>query len=196
MSDSASYQVALLTGQSDRCRWALSPLQQDFLASVATSEGVQVGNNFPYQTGSPDFRPSSLVKASINNAFIYIWSRSRAFRDAYSHSVLQLIARRERTIFLAGSCGLELFNNLELPADVTRKVSVFAFGPVARRRPDCVHLLVGATQDSISKRYFPAPDHVVESGHMNYLSNPTVRTLCREFIERVTRPPSDQQNLE
>jgi hypothetical protein len=196
MSDGASYQVALLTGQSDRCRWALSPLQRDFLASVAASEGVQILNNFPYQAGSPNYRPSSLVKASINNAFIYVWSRSRAFRDAHSHAVLRLIARRERTIFLAGSCGLELFNNLELPTDVTRKVGVFAFGPVARRRPDCVHLLVGATRDSISRRYFPAPDHVVESGHMNYLSNPTVRTLCREFIEGVTRSPSNRQDLE
>jgi hypothetical protein len=196
MTDAASYQVALLTGQSDGCRWALSPLQQDFLASVSMSEQVQVGNNFPYRTGSPDYRPSPLIKASINNAFSYIWSRSRAFRDAHSHTVRQLIAKRERTIFLAGSCGLELFNNLELPADVIRKVSIFAFGPVARRRPFCVHLLVGSSQDSISKHYFPAPDHVVESGHMNYLSNPTVRTLCREFIERVAEPPSDQQHLE
>jgi hypothetical protein len=96
----------------------------------------------------------------------------------------------------AGSCGLELFNNLQLPVDAIRKVSVFAYGPVARRRPDCVHLLVGATRDSISKHYFPAPDHIVDCGHMNYLSNPIVRTLCREFIERVTRSPSDRRDLE
>jgi hypothetical protein len=196
MTDAASYQVALLTGQSDGCRWALSPLQQDFLASVSTSEGVQVGNNFPYRTGSPYYRPSSLIKASVNNAFTYIWSRSRAFREAHSHSVLQLIFRREKTIFLAGSCGLELFNNLELPTDAIRRVSIFACGPVARRRPSCVHLLVGSSRDLITKYYFPAPDHVVECGHMNYLSNPTVRTLCREFIERVIRQPSDRQNLD
>ena len=196
MTDTASYQIALLTGQSDRRRWALSPAQRDFLASVSMPQGARVGNNFPYWTGSPDYRPSPLAKASINNALIYIWSRSRAFRDTYSHSVLQLIAGRERTIFLAGSCGLELFNNLNLPVDVIRKVSIFAYGPVARRRPDCVHLLVGATRDSISKHYFPAPDHIVDSGHMNYLSNPIVRTLCREFIERVTRSPTDRRALE
>jgi hypothetical protein len=194
MTDAASYQVALLTGQSNRYRWALSPLQQDFLTSVSVPANVQVGNNFPYRTGSPDYRPSPLIAASINNAFVYFWSRSRAYRDAYSRAVRELIARREKTIFLAGSCGLELFNNLELPGDAIRKVSIFAFGPVARRRPCCVHVLVGGNQDSISKRFFPKPDHLVESGHLAYLSNPAVRALCREFIQRVTRFSSAEQN--
>jgi hypothetical protein len=195
MIDAASYQLALLTGQSDRYRWALSPLQQDFLASVSVRGEVQVGNNFPYRTGSPEYRASPLVLAGINNASVYFWSRSRGFRDAHSRTVLELIAKCEKTIFLAGSCGLELFNNLQLPDDAIRKVNIFAFGPVARRRPRCKHVLVGSRRDPISRRYFPQPDYIVESGHLDYLSSPAVRALCREFIQRVTRLQSPQQFL-
>jgi len=191
MSTVAPHQIAVLTGQSDRARWALSPVQEDFLEAVALPESVRVASNFPYIRGSAGYRPTPLIKASINNARLYFWSRTRAFRAAYADGVRELIERRERTLFVAGSCGLELFNNLQLPDDVLRRVSIFAFGPVARERPRCAHVLVGSSRDSLSTRCFPAPDHFVDCGHLSYLTRPAVKILCRDFLARVVCPVAD-----
>jgi hypothetical protein len=182
MMDSLRTQVALFTGQSDRRCWALSPLQSRFLAAVAPAPCARIDVNFPYRDGSPAYRAVPLVSASFNNAWLYMRSRSGAFRVDCRASVAELIDRRARTIFLAGSCGLELFNNLALPSELMHKVSIFAFGPVARRRPSCEHVLVGSTRDRLSRHCFPAPDHMVDCGHMGYLADPAVHGLCRLFI--------------
>ena len=191
MSIAAPHQIAMLTGQSDRSRCALSPVQEEFLEAVALPESMRVASNFPYLHGSATYRPSPLITASVNNTWLYFWSRTRTFRLAYADRVRELIERRQRTLFVAGSCGLELFNNLQLPEDLLRRVSIFAFGPVARRRPRCAHVLVGSPRDSLSIRCFPSPDHLVDSGHMSYLTRPDVRTLCREFLSRVVYPVAE-----
>jgi hypothetical protein len=185
MSAKPSYQVAVLTGQSDPTRWALSDAQRQFLSAVDIPPDSQVASNFPYCTGSPAYRPVPSVWASLHNGAQYLYSRVAGFRRRHLPALEQLIARRERTVFLAGSCGLELFNNLHLPQSLLGRVRVFAYGPVARRRPLCPHLLVGGRRDAISRWFFPAPDHLIESDHLGYLRSDQLRWLCRDFIAAV-----------
>lgn len=100
----------------------------------------------------------------------------------YQPLALALLERADRTLLLSGSCGLELFNNLHLPAEVLSRVSLFAYGPVARKRPACRHLLVQGHRDAISRLWFPQVDRRIESGHMDYLTRPDLPELCRRFM--------------
>lgn len=179
---SPTYQVALLTGQSDPSRWALSPVQHAFLASIGIAPACRVRVNFPYRQGSPGYRPAHLLRASLNNGALYFRSRLRAFRQRHLGDFEALIGAADRTVFVAGSCGLELFNNLRLPHPLLERVSVFAFGPVARGRPACAHVLVSGRRDTLSRWFFPHPDHLIDCGHLTYLTDPTLQTLCRAFI--------------
>jgi len=187
MSGRNCYQVALLTGQSDPSQWVLSPAQDTFLASIGVPPDCRVRLNFPYREGSTDYRPAHLLEASLHNGALYFRSRLRAFRQKHLTDVEALIAAADRTVFLAGSCGLELFNNLRLRQSLLERVSVFAFGPVARGRPACAHLLVGGRRDPLSRWFFPRPDHLIDCGHLSYLSDPTLRTLCRGFVAETAR---------
>lgn len=184
MSPRPPFQVALLTGQSDPSRWTLSPAQQAFLQAVGVPEHCRVPRNFPYRAGSPAYRPVPLIKASLNNGALYLRSRGRSFRREHAPDLERLLEAAQHTIFLAGSCGLELFNNLKLPEPLLRRASLFAFGPVARRRPACKHVLVGGRGDTLSRFYFPRPDHTVDCGHLGYLGTPALQALCRSFIEK------------
>jgi hypothetical protein len=185
MSARSGFQVALLTGQSDPARWALSDAQRKFLSAIDVPQESRVASNFPYALGSPAYRAMPIVRASLNNGMQYLYSRFAGFRRRHAPLLEELIARRAHTVFLAGSCGLELFNNLHLPRSCLERVSVFAYGPVARRRPSCPHLLVGGRRDSISRWFFPEPDHVIDSGHLGYLESDQLRWLCRDFIAAV-----------
>jgi hypothetical protein len=181
MTESLNYQVILLTGQSDPRRCALSPLQQAFLDRSVPCK-VQVLTNFPYDSATAQYRATPLAIASIRNGWQYFRSRSGSFGMQHAKNIIGLIERRERTVFLAGSCGLELFNNFTLPSSLNGRVRLFAYGPVARRRPDCEHLLVGSRKDWLSRCFFPRPDHWVDCGHLDYLRSPAVQTLWTEFV--------------
>ncbi|MEG1124991.1 MAG: hypothetical protein RSE62_22980, partial [Citrobacter sp.] len=93
-----------------------------------------------------------------------------------------MLASASHTLLLSGSCGLELFNQLHLLPEWLARVSVFAFGPVAGRRPDCHHLLVQGDQDWISRCWFRQADQRIACSHMNYLEQPQLAALCRRFI--------------
>jgi hypothetical protein len=192
MSEVYGLQVAVFTGQSDSRGWALSPLQARFLAAVVPANCTSIDANFPYFNGSPAYRAPSLVAASIRNGWMYFRSRSKAFRETRQAGVVELIDRQQKTIFLAGSCGLELFNNLRLAPDLMDRVAIFAYGPVARRRPSCDHVLVGSAHDHLSRYYFPTPDHIVECGHLNYLKESAVHGLCKGFIQRVANASTSE----
>lgn len=181
MTQCLNYQVILLTGQSDPRCCALSPLQKAFLDQSVHAD-AQVLTNFPYDPSSASYRATPLMTASIRNAWQYFRSRSPSFRTRHASRIIGLIERRERTIVLAGSCGLELFNNVSLPSPLLERIRLFAFGPVARRRPDCEHLLVGSRKDWLSRCFFPMPDRWVDCTHMDYLRAPAVRTLWNEFV--------------
>ena len=181
------FQVAFLTGQSNPSSAALSPTQAAFLAELPLPTTGKVSLNFPYSTGvgAQPFWPTPLLVASVHNARQHLASRRPAFAEKYRPLVAALLARAERTLFLAGSCGLELFNNLRLPESLLRRVTIFAYGPVARRRPDCACLLVQGRRDWISRQYFLRADAYVDAGHMNYLTCPAVLALARASVSRL-----------
>jgi len=183
MKEPTDYQVLLLTGQSDPRHCALSPLQQDFL-DHSVPRHAQVANNFPYAANSAPYRVTPLLVASLRNGCQYFASRSRSFAEKHAGKIIEMIDQRDRTLFLTGSCGLELFNNLRLPASLTARIRLFAFAPVARRRPDCDHVLIGSRKDWLSRWFFPKPDHWVDCAHLNYLRTPAVQILWAEFVSQ------------
>lgn len=143
-------------------------------------------HNFPYvDNGDAVYRAQSLPKASYYNAREYLNSRQDGFVVKYRSSVHSLLKQADHTVFLAGSCGLELFNNLKLPTDLLSNVSVFAYGPVARSRPGVHHQLVQGRRDFISKLWFLQADIYVANGHLDYLSHPELFAHCEAFIRLV-----------
>lgn len=190
MSALRPYQVALLTGPSDWGRWALSPIQDAFLHSLKVPEEALVLFNFPYGPNSLSYRPVPILKASLCNAGAYIRSRRLAFRLTYGPVINAFLARAERTVLVTGSCGLELFNNLRLSSPALAGISVFAYGPVARTRPACRHLLVSGRKDFMTRFCFPKPDRLIDCTHLAYLSNPVLRDLCTVFVADAIRAAS------
>jgi hypothetical protein len=178
-------QVAFLTGQSNPACWALSPVQDAFLARLQRGNRQLHGCNFPYQPESPSHEPVPLLKASVHNSAQYLLSRRPSFSDRYQAAVQALLSLHLHTVLLAGSCGLELLNNLRLPPAWLSRVSVFAFGPVARRSPDCRHVLVQGRRDGISRLFFNTVHHRVDCGHMDYLQQDEVLVLCETFLDQV-----------
>jgi hypothetical protein len=179
-------QIAFLTGQSDPRGAALSPVQEAFLDALPVPAAWKVRVNFPYPAATPRHRPVPLVRASWNNARQLLGSSGQAFGARYRPPVVALLARAERTVLLAGSCGLELLANLDLLAEDLARLHVFAYGAVARRRPACEICQVRGRRDWIaragSRVALTAADHWVESGHLDYLVSPRVLALCGAFL--------------
>jgi pimeloyl-ACP methyl ester carboxylesterase len=184
MSMRAPLQIAFMTGQSDPASCALSIQQSTFLDALAAPEIATVRSNFPYTANSKPRTTPSLPRASWNNARQYLASRQPAFAERHRASVLTMLDGAERTVLLAGSCGLELLANLRLPQAILDRVHVFAYGAVARRRPVCDVLAVWGRRDVIARPWRRRDDHIVDCGHMTYLETPEVLTLCQEFIAR------------
>ncbi len=180
-------QIAFITGRSDPGTWQLSTPQRTFLDRLAHPGRWLVPLNFPYGESRDAVGPPGLWQASLSNAREYLVSRQPAFRQRYRGSVLGLLASAEHTVFLAGSCGLELLNNLDLPSACAGRLSVYAYGPVARARPRYRHRMVQGERDWISRLWFKEVDLRVDAGHLNYLGSPGVLADCRSFIDRIER---------
>lgn len=179
----SSLQVAFITGRSRPDCWLLSPQQTAFFDRLGVPSAQRVGVNFPWQDQPEhNYQAPGLLRASLNNAREYLGSRQGDFVRRYQAQALSLFERADRTLLLSGSCGLELFNNLQLPGGVLSRISLFAWGPVARKRPACHHLLVQGHRDLISRLWFPQADIRIESGHMDYLTRPGLPELCRQFL--------------
>jgi hypothetical protein len=184
-------QVAFLTGQSDRAGSALSPLQERFLDALPLDEPAKVRVNFPYPASTRPHRETALLRASWNNVTQTLGARRAGFRERHRTAVSGLIERAGRTLFLAGSCGLELLGQLELDAATLSRVHVFAYGPVGRRVPVCDLRVVVGRGDWIS--LLMAPPAVVRSaarvpgGHLAYLGETAVAALCRTYVEELSR---------
>lgn len=170
-------QVFYLTGQSDPPRCALSPSQEAFLDALPLPASAKLRLNFPYAADTAPWRPNSLAIASLNNAVLYVRSRTAGFAR-HAPAVLQQIDRAEQTLILAGSSGLELLANLQLPREALRTVHVFAYGPVGRGLPPCACTLVQGRYDWISRAWFREVDHRVNCWHRDYLESPEVLALC------------------
>ena len=87
---------------------------------------------------------------------------------------------------LAGSCGLELFNNLHLPDALRRRTHIFAYGPVSRQIPEVAsHLFVQGTHDWLSRFYHPQVQHRYSCPHMGYLQAPETLRLFHDYQRKV-----------
>lgn len=183
-------QIAFLTGQSDPCGSALSPKQEAFLDALPAPDDWKVRVNFPYPEVTPPHRPAPLLRASWSNSRQFLVSRRSSFRAQHQPPLLALLGRAERTLLLTGSCGLELLANLDLPARDLGRLHVFAYGPVAWRRPACDLRQVRGRRDWVSRilsRVAPgSSDAWVAGGHLDYLEDPAVLALCCAFLGEVT----------
>jgi hypothetical protein len=175
-------QAVFLTGQSDPQRCALSPEQQAFLDALPLPAAARLSLNFPYDADTPPWRHIPVLIGSVNNTRQYTHSRQAIFADRHAPPVQQLLGRARRTLILAGSCGLELLANLRLPREALERVHVFAYGPVARRLPDCPCVLVQGRRDWVSRLWFRTVDHRVDCGHRDYLQSPEVLSLCIQLL--------------
>lgn len=183
-----SLQIAYITGRSLPGLTELSQVQRMFIRQLARPGRQVVGINFPYIChfeGREPVAPPGLFTASINNSRDYLASRRSPFRNHYHKAVVGLLGQAHHTVFLAGSCGLELFNNLHLPPDIIASTSLIAYGPVARKRPLCRHILIQGNRDWLSRVWFRHVDYSVPCGHMTYLSRPEMLAICQHFIAKI-----------
>ncbi|AWH36061.1 hypothetical protein C1929_04505 [Stenotrophomonas sp. ZAC14D1_NAIMI4_6] len=179
-------QLAFLTGQSDPARCALSPQQRAFGQALLAPGRVLHPCNFPYDAATPDHQPAALLAASWHNTRHYLRSRRPGFAATHGPALAQLLQAAPHTLLLAGSCGLELLANLELPPALAQRCSVLAYGPVARRAPQVAQLqvLVGR-QDWVSRLGWRGARQWIDSGHMDYLQQPAVLAIARELAARL-----------
>ncbi|HEU5080514.1 MAG TPA: hypothetical protein VFT72_14985 [Opitutaceae bacterium] len=179
--------LAFLTGQSDPPRCALSPEQAEFLARLEHPCVELIDRNFPYRDTLPH-RPVSLLRASWRNTTAYFSSRSAAFVSAHRASVAARIGQSENILFLAGSCGLELFNNLHLPPELERRCTLLCYGPVARSLPcHAKARIVQGSRDFISRAFFGSREPRLRCGHMSYLREPEFFHLCQNQVRELAR---------
>lgn len=182
----APLQLAFLTGQSDPRCCALSPVQQAFGEALLAPGRWLHPQNFPYRQDSPPHRPVPLLRASWHNGTQYLLSRRAAFARQHRDRVLALLDKAPHTVLLAGSCGLELLNNLGLPAAALARVSVFAYGPVARHAPAVARLqTVTGRWDGVSRLGWRGATVPVRGGHLGYLQQAGVLALARHFVDDV-----------
>ena len=177
--------VCFLTGRSDRSNTALSPAQAGFLDALPVGAGERLDVNFPYRPARGPWHPTPLPVASLRNARDYVESRRAGFARAHAAAVREVLARADRTLVLAGSCGLELLANLRLDADALAGVHVVAYGPVARRRPAVSLETVTGASDTLARWSTGTPDHEIAAHHLDYLASPELRRIVVRAIERL-----------
>jgi hypothetical protein len=165
-----NFTVAFITGHSVRGCTGLSQEQRDFQQRSGIPLEHWQPHNFPYQKTFPFPEPFQLLSASFNNVCHYLSSRHSSFAAAHRASVSEHLSTYDTILLLAGSCGLELFNNLHLPEGIRRRIHLFAYGPISRRLPEAAsYQIVQGTQDFLSRLYHPRADHRYPCPHMGYL---------------------------
>ncbi|WP_193213871.1 hypothetical protein [Luteolibacter marinus] len=182
--------AAFITGHSVRGCTGLSRDQRDFQSRSWLPSDMWLPHNFPYHPSFPFPGKFSLATASFNNIRHYLGSRRPAFRQRHREEVARRFSKHERVILLAGSCGLELLNNLDLPPGILGRIHVFAYGPVSRQLPATAsHCLVQGRGDFISRFFHPRPDHRIVSSHMGYLRAPETLHLFDDYCRRILGQP-------
>ena len=183
--------AAFITGHSVRGCTGLSQAQLGFLRRTGVAAEQWLPHNFPYVPSFPFPENFPLLRASVNNVLHYSRSRFASFAKSHRQPVTELLEGYDTILLLAGSCGLELFNNLGLPAGLRQRIHVFAYGPVSRRLPEVAsHLLVQGRSDWLSRFYHRKADHRYDCPHMGYLEHPETLRLFTEYHQRVTAPAS------
>lgn len=178
--------VGFITGQSVPGCTGLSREQQSFQQRSAVPGENWLQHNFPWQATFPFPEPFQLLTASWNNVRYYLDSRRPAFRDQHRQQVMDRLASYDAVILLAGSCGLELLNNLALPKGTSQRLHVFAYGPVSRQRADVASCFtVQGNRDWLSRYYHRQADQRFPCPHMGYLEAPETLRLFNEFYRKV-----------
>ncbi|MBM7505631.1 hypothetical protein ACFPER_00845 [Agromyces aurantiacus] len=180
--------VGFLTGRSDPSTTALSPAQSAFLDALPVAAHERLDVNFPYAPASGPWRPTPLPLASVRNARDYAGSRRPSFARRHAAAVGEALARADRTLVLAGSCGLELLANLGLDAAALAGVHVLAYGPVARSRPAASLEVVVGRRDALARAWVRRTglvDHEVDAGHLDYLASPEFAAIASAAVERL-----------
>jgi len=187
VGDRPALQIAFATGGNEASRCALSPIETAFLHDLPFPHARKIFVNFPYDEATPPFRDRPLWRASLHNASVFVGTHvpRRAMRER--SRVAALIDRAERTIFLAGSCGLQRLARLHLDAARLARIGIFAYGPVATRRAACRTVLVGSTRDPLSRAFVPRPTFMVACDHLAYLTDPAVHAHCIAFVAAIAR---------
>ena len=175
--------IVFITGQSNPKSCDLSPLQKHFGQLLEGEGRVLHPTNFPYQSNLEAHRPVHLIKASYANYASFRHARSSHFSERYSPQVAKLFKQYTHVLFLAGSCGLELLNNLRLPEGALQRMSVLAYGPVTRSSADLPVTIVKGRYDFISCFNQHKADYVVACGHMGYLSSPEFQRIALKQVE-------------
>lgn len=175
--------IAFLTGQSNPNSVALSKIQTDFMNSIPINEEWKCYKNFPYTDGLEDFKPIHLFLASYYNSRQYLLSRTKKKSDYYKELFLKEFHEVENIVLIVGSCGLELFCNMNLSSAFLERISIFAYGPVSRNLPKCKNLLlVQGKKDYISRLWKLPIDRYVSCEHLDYLSNKEVVEIFLGFL--------------
>jgi hypothetical protein len=182
-----SFIAAFITGHSLPGCTGLSHEQQDFQQRSGIGTAQWLHHNFPWTETHPFPQHFSLISASFHNVSHYLASRRPAFALAHREAAVALLGQYETILLLAGSCGLELFNNLHLPEALRRRIHIFAYGPVSRQLPAVAsHFLVQGTHDWLSRFYHPQVQHRYPCAHMEYLQAPETLQLFNDYHRKVT----------
>lgn len=186
---SGSFIVAFITGHSIRGCTGLSTAQLAFQRSSAVGEARWLSWNFPYQATFTFPGSVSLLAASLSNICHALgsWRATHRARDRWR--VMEAFSPHETIILAAGSCGLELLNNLQLPAELRARIHVFSYGPVSRSVPETAScVLVQGENDWVSRPFHRSVDHRIRCSHMGYLQHPETLKLFDDFCRRVLHP--------
>jgi len=181
--------AAFLTGHSVRGCTGLSREQLDFQSRTEIPHHQWLAHNFPYHETFPFPEPVGLIRASLSNAAHVFESWLPSGGTRHRDQVCGIFRRHDAVILLAGSCGLELLNNLRLPDEILARIHVFAFGPVSRRLPRTAsHVVVQGTRDFYSGLCHRRPDHLIRCAHMDYLRSPEALDLFNKFCRSILEP--------
>ncbi|MES2597693.1 MAG: hypothetical protein V4662_20270 [Verrucomicrobiota bacterium] len=181
-----SFIAGFITGHSVPGCTGLSREQKDFQRRSGIPLEHWLQHNFPWNETFPFPEPFRLLSASANNVRHYLRSQEEKFAADNREAVTKLFTPYDSVLLLAGSCGLELFNNLQLSNELRRKIHIFAYGAVSRRLPEVAsHLLVQGRHDWLSRFYHPRADHRYPCAHMGYLEAPETLKLLNEYHRQI-----------
>lgn len=152
----------------------------------AVEEIHWVDRDFPYPPKTAAWTATPLWRASLRNLRNFIQARWLTHSQSHQRGVTALLEKADTTVFLAGSCGLELLAGLNLAAPWRERFHVIAYGPVARSPLPALQLTtIRGRLDPLSWLFFPDADHHVPGGHLGTLAHAEFVTLCARIIRPI-----------
>lgn len=177
--------IAFITGLSTWGNHSLSPEQTSFLNSLQTEENNKIYCNFPYTNNVKKYKHTNVVLASFSNALQYFLSRTKWIENK-STQLKHIIKENDKVLLLAGSCGLELLNNIKFSKEEKEKIHIIAYGAVARKIPDFQYLtLIQGKKDFIARIWIHIYDIKIEGHHMNYLESKEFLDFVNSYVEKM-----------